>query len=129
MIKDIEHIAYEGEAYTIEWYLNARLESQALDYYQSLPAKERIKILTLLKRMGDAGKIWDKTKFRSENDKIYAFKPQPDRFLCFFYKGKKIIVTNAFRKQSQKLPAQEKEKALKYRDDYLSRVKKGEYYD
>jgi len=30
------------------------------------------------------GKIFDITKFRNEGDGIYAFKPQPDRFLSFF---------------------------------------------
>jgi len=38
----------------------------------------------LFKRIGDFGKISDKTKFRNEKDGIYAFKPQPDRLLSFF---------------------------------------------
>ncbi|MBS0629332.1 MAG: type II toxin-antitoxin system RelE/ParE family toxin [Verrucomicrobia bacterium] len=59
------------------------------------------------------GKIFDQTKFRNEADKIYAFKPQPDRYLCFFFRGKKIIVTNAFTKKTQKLPEGEKELAVK----------------
>ena len=49
---------------------------------------------------------------------IYAFKPQPDRYLCFFKTGKKIIVTNAFRKKGDKLPAQEKALAIKNMDKY-----------
>ena len=75
------------------------------------------------------GEIHDKTKFRFEGDRIYAFKPQPERFLCFFYEGKKIIVTNGFRKKQQKLPVQEKENALMKRVSYMKRVKTGEYYD
>ncbi len=53
----------------------------------------------LFKRMGDFGIINDKTKFRNEGDKIYAFKSQPNRFLSFFIEGRKIIVTNAFKKK------------------------------
>lgn len=79
--------------------------------------------------MGDGGEIKDVTKFRHEGDKIYAFKPQPERFLCFFVKGKKIILTNAFRKKQQTFPQKEKDKALKYRDDYIDRTKKDDYYD
>ena len=67
--------------------------------------------------------------FMNEGNKIYAFKPQPDRFLCFFYEGQKVVVTNAFRKKQQKLPKNEKEKALKIRDNYITRTKAGEYYD
>lgn len=58
-----------------------------------------------------------------------TFKPSPDRFLCFFVKGSKIIVTNAFEKKTDKLPPKEKSKALNYRFDYIERVKGGIYYD
>lgn len=102
-----EYIAYEGIRYTIEWYFDINSQSQALAYYKALTIEERAKVLRLFKRMGDAGEK-DTTKFNYEGDKIYAFKPKPDRFLCFFFKDKKIIVTNAFRKKQQKLPASEK---------------------
>jgi len=68
--------------------------------------------------MGDFGKINNITKFRNEEDKIYAFKPKPDRYLCFFFIGKKIIVTNAFCKKCDKLPMKEKEKALLNKQKY-----------
>ena len=79
--------------------------------------------------MGEQGKIFDETKFRNEGDKIYAFKPQPDRYLCFFFKGKKIIVTNAFQKKSEKLPLNEKEQAVKAHTSYEERTKEGTYYE
>lgn len=49
-------------------------------------------------------------------------------YVCF-YEGQKIVVTNAFRKKQQKLPKNEKEKALKIRDIYITRTKTDEYYD
>jgi hypothetical protein len=64
--------------------------------------------------MGDTGKIRDESKFRNEGDKVYAFKPQPHRFLSFFVEGKKIIVTNAFWKKQDKLPKGEKERIKMY---------------
>jgi len=79
--------------------------------------------------MGDSGKISDRTKFTYEGDQIYAFKPQPERFLCFFIKGQKIIITNGFTKKQQKLPKNEKEKALKFKESYQQRVKEGVYYE
>jgi hypothetical protein len=83
----------------------------------------------LFRLMGDQGKIFDETKFRNEGDKIYAFKPQPDRYLSFFFRGKKIIVTNAFIKKSQKLPQGEKEVALKAFQSYEKRMKEDTYYE
>jgi hypothetical protein len=86
-------------------------------------------LLNLFRLMGDQGKIFDKTKFRNEEDKIYAFKPQPDRYLCFFFRGGKIIVTNAFRKKSPHLPQGEKELALKAFRSYEKRIKEETYYE
>lgn len=127
-MKDREYIAYQGDKHTIEWYFAENGNSQAFDYYNSLESSQRIKLLYLLKRMGDIGKINDSTKFNNEGDKIFAFKPKPDRFLCFFESNGKIILTNAFRKKQQKLPETEKEKALAYKKSYERRVKEGIYY-
>jgi phage-related protein len=124
-----EIIAYSGQAFTIEWYYDQRGRSEALEYFELLSEERQDALLVLLKRMGDAGKIFDITKFRSEGDKIYAFKPQPDRFLCFFFAGRRIIITNAFAKKSQKLPSGEKERALKAKASYELRVKGKVYYE
>lgn len=70
------------------------------------------KVLNLFRLMDDHGKIFDKTKFRYEDDGIYAFKPKPERYLCFFFKGKNVV-TNAFVKKTEKLPKEEKEQAIK----------------
>ena len=124
-----EFIAYEGDAFTVEWFFDENGNSDSLDYFESLSNTQKRKVLMLFKRIGDFGKISDITKFRNEGDKVFAFKPQPDRFLSFFYAGKKVVVTNAFRKKSQKLPERDKYLALQRMSDYDSRVKSGDYYD
>ncbi len=125
-----EYIAYEGRKFTIEWYCDLRRKSQPWDYYQSLSQREKAKLFYLFRRLGDMGEIKDTAKFNYEGNQIYAFKPQPDRYLCFFFEGKKIIVTNAFCKKQQKLPLNEKDKALKCKKDYECRtVRRGDYYD
>lgn len=123
-----EYIAYQGQFFTIEWYVDERGRSPALDFFLSLDEDRQDKALFLFKRMGDAGRISDKTKFVNEGDKLFAFKPQPERFLCFFVIGKKIVVTNAFVKKTQKLPTAEKEWALSAKSDYEFRVKARTYY-
>jgi hypothetical protein len=123
------YIAYEGQSFVIEWYFNEKGESQALEYFHALSDLQQDRTLYLFKRMGDFGKINNKKQFRYEGDEIFAFKPQPDRFLCFFVKGRKIIITNAFLKKADKLPREEKKKALKWREEYLSRIEEGKYYE
>ena len=125
-----DYIAYQGEAFQIEFYYDEKGKSQPIDYianrFQNADAK---KLLYLLQTMGDHGQIRNKEKFRHEGDGIYAFKPQPHRFLCFFFEGSKIIITNAFMKKQQKLPDNEKEKAVRCRKDYINRNRKGAYYE
>ena len=99
-----EFIAFEGEKFTIEWYYDQKGKSQPLEFFNELNQKEQDKLFMLLRRMGEIGKIFDKTKFRNEGDKIFAFKPQPNRFLSFIVQGRKIIITNGFTKKTQKLP-------------------------
>ncbi len=128
MIKDKEYIVYQGSEYIIEWYFDQKGISKSFNYYQKLDKARRIQLLKLVKRLGDIGKIYNKELFRNEGEKIFAFKPKPDRYLCFFYIEKKVIITNAFTKKSQKIPKEEKEKAIKSMNDYQKRVEEGGYY-
>jgi len=116
---------YVGAAFTLEWYYDKNGSSAGFDFFLGSTKEQRRKFLTLVKRMGDAGRIFDKTKFRNEGDGIFAFKPQPDRYLSFFTDNKKIIITNGFVKNTNKLPKAEKDLALKLRMDYFER--KSEY--
>ena len=124
-----DYIAYRGDVYQIEFYFDENGKSQPKDYMENMAASDVRKFAHLLQMMGDVGQIRNKEKFRSEGDKIYAFKPKPHRFLCFFISGKKIIITNAFMKKQQKLPQSEKDRALEKKLDYEKRNKKGTYYE
>ena len=114
-------VIYSGEYFSVEWYFDKEGYSQAYEYFLSIDDSQKRKFLILVKRIADFGKIFDKTKFRNEGDGIFAFKPQPDRYLAFFVIEKKIIVTNAFYKNTDKLPQSEKELALKYKEHYLNK--------
>ena len=124
-----EYTAYYGNTFTIEWYYSDDEKSQALEYFNGLSINTQDSLLMLFKRMGDCGKIFDKTKFNNEGDGIFAFKPKPERFLCFFVSGKKIIITNAFRKKTQKISKGEKDRAIKLKKDYNKRFRSGVYYE
>ena len=114
-------VIYEGIYYTVEWYYEENGYSQAYEYFLTITDLQKRKFLILVKRIADVGKIFDITKFRYEGDDIYAFKPQPDRYLSFFMVGRKIIITNAFCKKTDKLPDTEKELAIRYKNNYLNK--------
>lgn len=128
-VKMTNCIAYSGLEFTIEWYFDENNKSISLDYYKNLSPDKRKKIINLFKLLGNFGKIRNTEKFRHEGDQIYVFKSDENRFFCFFFTNSKIIVTNAYEKQSDKMPIREKAKALKLRDCYLNRFKEGLYYE
>lgn len=123
------YIAYQGPKFVIEWYFTESGKIPALEYFNSLDDDEKIRTLDLFKLMATEGKIYNQQKFRNEHDKIYAFKPKPHRFMCFFFVGKKIIVTNGFVKKKDDLPSDEKKRALMRQRDYEERFKIGKYYE
>ncbi|MFZ5953961.1 MAG: type II toxin-antitoxin system RelE/ParE family toxin [Candidatus Dependentiae bacterium] len=123
------YIVYEGEQFTIEWYFDSRGTSRAREYFNELSHDRKNKFSYLLFLLANRGKIFNQEKFRYEGDQIYALKPTPDRFLCFFYDGSKIIITNAYEKKTAKMPVREKERALKAKADYIKRCQGGTYYD
>jgi len=116
-------IIYRGQKFTVEWFYDNNGKSVAYDFFMESSENIQDKLFILVKRMAEFGKISDKTRFRNEGDGIYAFKPQPDRYLSFFTDKKKIIITNGFKKKTDKLPKNEKKMAMDYRKDYLERNK------
>ena len=114
-------VIYAGVYFTVEWYYEKNGYSQAYEYFLTISDVQKRNFWVLVKRIADFGKIFDITKFRSEGDNIYAFKPQPDRYLAFFIVSEKIIITNGFCKKTDKLPDSEKELALRYRNNYLNK--------
>jgi len=117
-----------GQCFTVEWFFDEKGYSQPFEYFLQSPQDQKRKLLLLVRKIAEFGKIMDITKFRNEDDGIYAFKPQPDRYMSFFMKGKKIIITNAFYKNTDKLPKAEKERALAHMASYTKRTQEGTYY-
>jgi phage-related protein len=122
-------IAYQGNKFTLEWYYDDLGKSEALEYFNALSLDRRKKADYLFSLLGDSGKLFNKEKFCYEDDQIYALKPSPDRFLCFFFDGKKVIITSAYEKKTKKIPSKEKQRALKVKQDYTKRCMEGTYYE
>ena len=121
-------IIYIGRVFTVEWYFNRRGKSPGYEYFIKTPEDQQGRFTDLIKEIADRGVIHKVEKFRYEGDKIYAFKPAPNRYLSFFTDDKKIIVTNGFVKKKDKFPAKEKLRARRLMQDYINRKKEGSYY-
>ena len=115
-------LIYSGDRYSIYFHAETNDSSSVNDYFESCDDVIQASLLFLIKRMADEGHIYDTTKFRIEDksNKIYCFKPKNERFFCFFFTGKKIIITSAYTKKRQKLDRGELNKAIKTRNEYLN---------
>lgn len=116
-----EYLIYAGEHYSVYFHAEEKSDSKVYDYFERCEPVTQASLLFLIQRIADTRIIYDKTKFRIEDkkNKIYAFKPRKERFFCFFFSGKTIIITSAYRKKRQKLDRRELGKTIRIRDQYL----------
>ena len=125
-----DYVLYKGDKYIVEFYFTDKGFLPAKEYFDRASRQIKIKLLALVKYIAENGKLFDENKFRivDKEHKIYEFKPFKERFFNFFYEGKKIIITNAYRKKGQKVNQRELSKAINIKIDYDLRVKGGFYY-
>lgn len=125
-----QYIVYQGQKFQVEFYFTAVGKIPAKEYLEELSLDVKVKLVALVKYMAEQGKIFDITKFRmvDATEKIFEFKPLSYRFFSFFCEGRKIIITNGYRKKTQKVSGRDLERAISMKKDYICRVKGGSYY-
>ena len=126
-----DYIFYQGEKFQVEFYFTETGEMPAKEYLEQESLGVQVKLAALVKYIADHGILFNKTKFRKVDSKenIFEFKPLDHRFFSFFYKNRKIIITNAYRKKSQKVSKRDLEKAKNMKITYTDRLKEGVYYE
>jgi hypothetical protein len=115
-------LVYTGDHYSVYFHAEREDSSSVNDYFESCDDIAQASFLFLVKRIADIGCIYDETKFRIEDrqNKIYCLKPKKERFFCFFFRGKKIIITSAYTKKRQKVDRDELRKAIQIRNGYFN---------
>jgi phage-related protein len=133
--RSIEYLIFDGEYFEVEFYFDENGQMPAKNEFNELNDNEKAAFLARVSKLGDSspGIIHPRTIFNLEDDKekIFAIKFGNNRFCSFFFEGSKIIITNSYKKQTQKNTKREKEqikKAIESKKDYASRRKSGIYY-
>jgi phage-related protein len=113
-------LVYEGAALRIEFYVAPNGTAPAEEWLERLPLTAQQKFAALFARMGDTGKIWNERKFKhlTETDQIFEFKVETDRILCFFFVGRRLVLTHGFRKTGDRTPKREIERAGAYKREF-----------
>jgi len=131
-----EYLYYEGASFRVEWYYTEDGRMPGLDYYRALGGIDQERLDCLGRYLADSpiGVRLPMTLYRIEDRQngIYAFKARDERFFNFMAEGGRILITNAYRKHSQKMSASDIEKlryAARCREDFLRRLREGTYYE
>jgi phage-related protein len=113
-------LVYGGAALRIEFYVSPNGTAPAEEWLERLSLTAQQKFAALFARMGDTGKIWNERKFKhlTETDQIFEFKVETDRILCFFFVGRRLVLTHGFRKTGDKTPKREIERAESYKQEF-----------
>jgi phage-related protein len=121
----LTRLVYDGAVFRIEFYVAANGSIPAEEWLERLALGSQQKFAALFARMGDTGKIWNERKFKhlAETDQIFEFKVEADRILCFFFVGRRLILTHGFRKAGDNTPKREIDRAEAYKKDFEGRVK------
>ena len=127
---------YKGTIFRVEWYYTIEGRLPACEQYRKLDETDQERLKKIVRYIADSppGTLLPKTLYRIEDaiHKIYAFKSRNERFFNFMVDGRRIVITNAYRKHSQKMGKTDLDKlktAAIYRADYLRRVANGTYYE
>lgn len=102
-----------GNVFLIEALVAEQGGPLALKFLESLSEKEQAQLAALFQRLADTGKIWNEQKFKhlEGSSNIFEFKANDNRVLCFFFVGRRVILTHGFKKRQRKTPKGEIERA------------------
>ena len=111
--------------YEIIFYDKADGTEPAKEFLLSLAPKMRAKMLRTIDLLSVNGIELREPYSKPMDDGIFELRAKVgsdiSRVLYFFVIGKKIILTNGFIKKTMKTPPSEKERAKRYRAEYLGR--------
>jgi phage-related protein len=117
-------IIHSGKAYDI-YGITIDNRCLVMDFINELEDADQKKIIALLQRAADFGPPRNEEKFKKLKDEmLWEFKSYQVRILCFFDKEKLIILTHGFKKQRNKTPKSEIERANKLRKEYFKERQK-----
>ena len=113
------------QEYEVIFYDKADGTEPAKDFILSLDKKMRAKMLRTISLLADNGPDLREPCSKPLGDGIFELRAKVgsdiSRVLYFFIVGRRVILINGFIKKTQKTPPAERERAKRYRADYLGR--------
>lgn len=116
--------------YTIKFYVTARGESPFAAFLDSAQPKVKAKFLNLLDLLSRLGPDLKRPYADSLRDGVrelrVRFGNNQYRALYFFIMGKTIVITHGILKNSERVPPEEIDRALRFKIDLEDRLRRGD---
>ena len=124
------YITYNKNMFEVLFYEKEDGTKPAEEYILSEDIKLRAKMTREILLLEEFGNLLREPHSKPLEDGIFELRARVgtdiSRVLYFFVIGKKIILTNGFRKKTEKTPQDVIDISKKYRDDYIKRYGEGE---
>lgn len=113
------------QPYDVIFYALADGTEPAKEFLLGLDTKMRAKMLRTINLLAENGNELREPYSKPLEEGIFELRAKVgsdiSRVLYFFVVGRRIVLTNGFIKKTAKTPTSEKDKAKRYRADYLAR--------
>lgn len=110
---------YVGSKLTIECMSRASGACPAGEFLDGLPARARSKLAVVFERLGDAGILRNKTRFKKIDGGIFAIRSDHVRLFCFFTDDRRLVLLHGIKKKGPRLRKKDIEKAKRMRKEFL----------
>lgn len=117
-------IAVAGEKLTVEWAIDSRERSPALEYFKTLGREDRQKMIGLFKRLAENGDISSREHFKNlgkRGEGLWEFKRFQLRFLGDYRPGGRFVVAHGVLKKRDDLEPADIAKAKRILDEHDDR--------
>jgi hypothetical protein len=116
-------VLHKGKVHSVELAITANGRCPAEKFLNSLSKDEREKILRVIKRLADEGKVANREQFKKiEGEEFFEFKNSQIRMPCYFHATGRLIITHGFIKKEDRIRPEEIDRMKRIRDEYEKRT-------
>jgi len=116
-------VLYKGQFYKVELAITANGRCPGNKFLDSLSKLDREKILRIIKRLANEGKVVNREQFKKiEGTDFYEFKNSQIRMPCYFHADRRVIITHGFIKKGDSIEPEQIDRMKRIRDEYEKRT-------
>ncbi len=96
----------------ILFYEDRRGKNPALEYINSLPPRDKVKVSNVLRLLEEFGTALAMPHARRIEGKLWELRPGDNRLFYCLHDGKRFVILHGFRKKTMQTPEKEIQTAL-----------------